>query len=63
MMTEHWPIILQTIVIVMAIIATVRHSEKRMSTMETKVEHLEKAVKPIPGISRALAQLKGQINK
>jgi hypothetical protein len=60
--TEYWPIILQTIVIVGAIVAAIRHSEKRMATMETKVEHLEEAVKPLSGISRAVARLEGKLH-
>lgn len=63
MIAQHWPIILQTVVIVFAIIAAIRHSERRMSTMETKVDHLEEAVKPIPGISRKLARLEGKLTK
>ncbi len=63
MLIKFWPIILQTVVILIAIIASVRHSEKRMSTMETKVDHLEEAVKPIPGISRKLARLEGRLSE
>ena len=61
-MNEYVPIVLQTIVIVLAIIGAIRHSERRMSTMETKVDHLEDAVRPIPGISRKLARLEGKLS-
>ena len=62
-MIEHLPIVVQTVVIIVAIIASVKHGEKRIATVETKVEHLEEAVKPIPGISRAVARLEGQQDK
>ena len=58
--TEYWPLVVQTFVIIFAIIASVKHAEKRMTTMETKVAHLEESVRPIPGISRAVARLEGK---
>lgn len=51
---------LQTVVIIIAVVASIRHSEKRLSTMETKISHLEVEVAPIPGISRAVARLEGR---
>ena len=63
MLTEYWPMVLQTAVIVFAIVAAIRHSEKRMSTMETEVKNLKEAVRPIPGISRAVARLEGKVQK
>lgn len=62
MTTELWvAIVSQTVIVVLAVIAGIRHSEKRVSKLETKVEHLEDVVKPIAGISRSLARLEGQI--
>ena len=61
-MNEYLPIVLQTFVIILAIIVAVKQGEKRMSTVETKVDYLEEAVKPIPGISRAVAKLEGRIS-
>ena len=61
MVSDYWPLILQTVVIVLAIVAGIRHSERRITKVETKVEGLEEAVKPIPGISRHLATLEGEI--
>lgn len=60
MVSEYWPIILQTIVIVGAMVAAIRHSERRITRVETKIESLETAVRPIPGISRAVARLEGK---
>ncbi len=62
-MIEYWPIILQTGILLVAFIAQAKVSERRISQCETKVEHLEEAVKPIPGISRAVARLEGQQDK
>lgn len=63
MTLEAWiALVLQTVVIVVAIIASIRHSERRMTTVETKISHLEEAVRPIPGISRAVARLEGSNN-
>ena len=61
MNSEHLPLVLQTVVLLIAIVASIRHSEKRITRVETKVDHLEDAVKPIPGISRHLATLEGEI--
>jgi hypothetical protein len=60
MMNEYWPIILQTIVIVVAIAASFVRTRERITRVETKVEHLEGQVAPIPGMSRAIARLEGQ---
>ena len=58
---ELWTAIIgQTIVILVAIVAGLRHTEKRITKIETKVEHLEKSVEPVPGISRAVARLEGR---
>lgn len=62
-MNEYAPIILQTIVILIGIIVSVRHSEKRIATMESNIVHLEEAVKPIAGISRKLARLEGRLSQ
>lgn len=61
MTAELWvAIISQTIVILIAIVAGLRHTEKRITKLETKVEHLERSVEPLPGISRAVARLEGR---
>lgn len=60
MIEEYLPIVLQTGVLLIAFIASAKISERRISQVETKIEHLEDAVKPIPGISRAVARLEGQ---
>lgn len=61
MSPELWTAIIgQTIVILVAIVAGLRHTEKRITKIETKVEHLEKSVEPVPGISRAVARLEGR---
>ena len=53
-------IIGQTVGILVAIVAGLRHTEKRITKLETKVEHLERSVDPLPGISRAVARLEGR---
>jgi len=63
MIEEYLPIVLQTGILLIAFIASAKISERRISQIETKVEHLEEAVKPIPGISRAVARLEGQHDK
>jgi len=60
MIDEYLPIIAQTGILLVAFVASARISERRISQIETKVEHLEEAVKPIPGISRGLARMEGQ---
>lgn len=63
MTPELWlAIVGQTIVIVLAVVAAVRHSERRISRCETEIMNLKEKVQPIPGISRALARLEGQIS-
>ena len=51
----------QTVIIIIAIIAAIRHSEKRLSTVEAKVEHLELEIGRLPGISRAVARIEGKL--
>jgi len=61
MSAELWVAIIgQTVVILVAIVAGLRHTEKRITKLETKVEHLERSVDPLPGISRAVARLEGR---
>jgi hypothetical protein len=62
MSPEAWiAIIAQTIIIVVAIVSAFVKTEKRITRVETKVEHLEVTTMTIPGISRHLAELKGQM--
>jgi len=61
MSSELWVAIVgQTVVIILAIVAGLRHTEKRITKVETKVEHLERSVEAVPGISRAVARLEGR---
>jgi len=61
MSSELWVAIIgQTVIIILAIVAGLRHTEKRITKVETKVEHLEEEVKPVRGISRAVARLEGR---
>ena len=53
----------QTVVIIITVIAAIRHGEKRLSTVETKVEHLELEIGRLPGISRAVARIEGKLAK
>ena len=57
---EYLPIVLQTGILLVAFIASAKISERRITQCETKIEHLERDVKPISGISRAVARLEGQ---
>lgn len=58
---ELWiAIISQTIVLLFAIIGFALRGERRISQCETKIEHLESEVAPIPGISRAVARIEGR---
>jgi BMFP domain-containing protein YqiC len=50
-------------VIVVAIAASFVRTRERITRVETKVEHLEKQVTPIPGMSRAIARLEGINNQ
>jgi hypothetical protein len=60
MTPEFWAALVgQTIIIVLAIVASRIHAEKRITTIETKVEHLEVEVGRLPGISRAVAKIEG----
>jgi hypothetical protein len=62
MTIEAWiALVVQTVIIILAIVAGIRRSERRITKIETKVKNLEEAVKPIPGISRALARLEGKM--
>lgn len=54
---------LQTVIIIIAIIAAIRHSEQRLSTLETKVAHNEVELSRLPQISRAVARIEGKLAK
>lgn len=61
MTPEAWiALVGQTIVIVVAIVASFVKTERRITTVETKIRHLELETSAIPGISRAVARLEGQ---
>lgn len=71
MTPEFWAAIIgQTIIIVVSIVAAFVKTERRITTVETKVDHLEqraskndddhdKLEKQVGGISRAVARLEG----
>ncbi len=62
MTPEFWVgIIGQTIVIVVAIVASAIRNERRIATLESEVKHIEMECGRIPGISRALARLEGEV--
>lgn len=61
MSPEFWVAIVgQTVVLIVTIVAAFVKTERRITKVETKVEHLEQEVKPLPGISRAVARLEGR---
>lgn len=59
-MTIDWNIILQTLLLLLAIAASFVRLRERITTLEAQHKGLEQAVKPIPGISRAVARLEGR---
>lgn len=61
MTPDAWAAIgLQTVVLLIAIVGLAMRIERRMATVETKVDHLESVTAQVPGISRAVARLEGQ---
>lgn len=61
MTPDAWAAIgLQTIVLLIAIIGLAMRIERRMTAVETKVDHLEAVTAQVPGISRAVARLEGK---
>lgn len=56
-------IIGQTIVLVVIIIGAAMRGERRITRVETKVEHIEFVCEQVPGISRAVARLEGKASK
>jgi hypothetical protein len=60
MSPEIYAIILQTIVLLVALVAAALRGERRITKLEGKVEHVESICKQVPGISRALARLEGK---
>lgn len=60
MSPEFWvAIVSQTVILVVTIVAAFVRTERRITKVETQVEHLEQEVESIPAISRALARLEG----
>ncbi len=57
-----WPIVLQTLLIIAAVFASFVRLRERITALETTAKHLENDVKPIPGISRAIARLEGVVD-
>ena len=63
MSADLWVAIIgQTIVLLAAIIGLALRTEKRITKMETKVEHLERLNEAVPAISRAVARLEGKLH-
>jgi len=63
MTPQLWVAIIgQTVIILVAIIGVAVRGERRITTVETKVEHLESEVQPIPGLSRAVARIEGKLS-
>jgi hypothetical protein len=61
MSPEFWAAIVgQTIIIVVTVVAAAIRNERRITKVETKVDHLEEECGRIPGISRAVARLEGK---
>lgn len=60
-MTIDWASIIQTALLLAAIVASFVRLRERITRVETKVEFLEGQVSSVPGISRAVARLEGKI--
>ncbi len=59
-MLEYLPEFIQTGILLIAFVASAKISERRICRCETKIETLERDVKPIAGISRAVSKLEGK---
>ena len=60
---EIWAVIIQTVVLIVTFIVYMVRREHRMTKVEGRITHLEDVVKPIPGLSRAVARLQGNHDK
>lgn len=60
MSLEIWAIIIQTIVLFIALVGFAMRGERRITTLEGKVEHIDKIAAQVPGISRAVARIEGR---
>lgn len=60
MSPEIYAIILQTVVLLIALVAAMMRGERRITKLEGKVEHVDTVCKQVPGISRAVARLEGK---
>lgn len=60
-MTEYsmW-VVGQTIVLAVVIVGAALRSERRITKIETKLEHVDRICGQVPGISRAVARLEGR---
>jgi len=62
MSPEFWVAIIgQTVIIVVTIVAAFIRTERRITKVETKVEHIEHEMDKLPGLSRAVARIQGRV--
>lgn len=60
MSPEIWAVVIQTVVLIIALVGFAMRSERRITKLEGKVEHVDTICKQVPGISRALARIEGR---
>lgn len=60
MSPEIWAVIIQTVILVVTFVAYMVRREHRITKAEGRIDSLEEAVKPVPGMSRALARIEGR---
>lgn len=60
MSPEIWAIVIQTIVLIIALVGFAMRGERRITKIEGKLEHVDTICKQVPGISRAVARIEGR---
>lgn len=63
MSPELWAILIQTVVLVVTFIGFMLRREHRITKVEGRVDAVEDSIKPLPGISRAVARLEGKLHR